>query len=156
MKKFISLLICAAICLCAFTACSKKAEAAPLNEIYASLQDVSNMPEMALMPDNLVETFFGFDLSLFEEYIFAEAYSPDVNADVIILIKLKDNANLNSTVEVLDGYLSSVKSYTESYSPVNFAKAEKAAVKVSDNYIYLIITSELFEAEQVVINGLGN
>lgn len=155
MKKVISLIICAAICICGFASCSK-AQTPPLTEVYASLEKVTGMPEMAVMPDALIETLFGFNLADFEEYVFAEAADPAVNADTIILIKLADGADLNAVCETLDGYLNSVADNTQSYSPENYAKTKGNAVCVIGDYVYLIITSEYHEARMVVDNALYN
>ncbi len=156
MKKLLSVIICAAICLCCFASCTKTEKTVqPLTEIYASLENVTNMPEMAVMPDALIETLFGFNLADFEEYVFAEAADPSVNADTIILIKLADGADLNAICETLTGYLISVKDNTQSYSPVNYAKTQSSAVTVAGNYIYLIITAEYAEAQQVVTDAFG-
>lgn len=155
MKKIISLAICLAICLCCFASCSK-AQAQPLSEVYSSLQNVTNMPSMVLMPDDLISVLFGFDTSKFEEYVFAEASDPSVNADAIILVKLKDSADLNATCETLSLYLESVKDNTQSYSPVNYAKTQSSAVTVIGNYVYLVITSEYTEAQQIIQNALDN
>ncbi len=155
MKKILSVIICAAICLCCFASCSKT-QAPPLTEVYASLQKVTNMPEMEIMPDALIETLFGFNLSDFEEYVFAEAADPSVNADTIILIKLAEGADLNATCETLDGYLQSVADNTQSYSPENYAKTKGNAVCVLGDYVYLIITSNYHEARVIVDNALHN
>ncbi len=155
MKKFLSIIICAAICICGFASCAKT-QAPPLAEVYASLQKVTNMPEMEIMPDALVETLFGFNLADFEEYVFAEAVDPSVNADTIILIKLAEGADLNATCDTLDGYLNSVRENTQSYSPENYAKTKGNAVCVIGNYVYLVITSEYPEARQIVDNALYN
>lgn len=155
MKKIISVIICAATCLCCFASCSKT-QAPPLTEVYASLQEVTNMPEMEIMPDALIETLFGFNLSDFEEYVFAEAADPSVNADTIILIKLAEGADLNATCETLDGYLQSVADNTQSYSPENYAKTKGNAVCVIGDYVYLIITSNYREARLIVDNALHN
>lgn len=154
MKKIISLVLCMAVCLCVFASCGEKAQSASLQDIYSSLQKVANMPEMTVMPDELITTLFGFDTAMFEEYVFAEAVAPDVNADVIIMAKVADETNIDSVCETLDGYLTSVKDYTESYSPVNFAKTANSKVCVAGNCVYLIITSEYFEAEQIVMKNL--
>lgn len=159
MKRIISAVACALILVCALTSCGKTttANSSSLTDVYASLENVTNMPSMELMPDDLIETLFGFDLSKFEEYVFAEASDPSVNADTVILIKLRDSADMTETCTVLDGYLQSVKDNTQSYSPVNFAKTRSSAVSViGSNYVYLIITSEYSEAEQIVINALPN
>lgn len=153
MKKLISLIVCTAICICCFSSCGNT-QAPPLTDVYASLQKVTNMPEMAVMPDALIEALFGFDLSKFGEYVFAEAADPSVNADTIILIKLNDNADLTPTCDTLDTYLASVKENTKSYSPVNYAKTQSSAVTVLDDYIYLVITSEYFEAQQIIQDAL--
>lgn len=143
-----------AVCLCVFASCGEKTQSASLEEIYSSLQSVANMPEMTVMPDDLITTLFGFDTAMFEEYVFAEATAPDVNADVIIMAKVINESDIDSVCETLDGYLASVKDYTESYSPVNFAKTANSKVTVAGNCVYLIITSEYFEAEQIVMNNL--
>lgn len=151
MKKAICVILSSLICLGLFASCSKKSEAAPLTEVYAELEKVPNMPSMEIMPDALIETLFGFDLTKFEEYVFAEASDPSVNADTIILIKLKDKADMTDVCDVLDSYLYSVKENTQSYSPVNYAKTQNSAVTIpADNYVYLIITTEYFDAAQIV------
>lgn len=155
MKKFLSLIICAVICLCCFASCAKT-QAPPLTEVYSSLEKVTNMPPMSVMPDDLISTLFGFDTAKFEEYVFAEATDPSVNADTIILIKLKDTADLNETCDTLSLYLESVKDNTQSYSPVNYAKTQSSAVTIIDNYIYLVITSEYAEAQQIIEGSFGN
>lgn len=156
MKKFLSLILCGIICICCLASCAKT-QAPPLTEVYDSLQNVTNMPSMTVMSDELISALFGFDTVKFEEYVFAEASDPSVNADTIILIKLKDIADLNATCDTLDMYLSSVKDNTQSYSPVNYAKTQSSAVTVIDsNYIYLVITSEYFEAQQIIQNALHN
>lgn len=154
MKKIISIILCTAVCLCVFASCGEKTQSASLEEIYSSLQSVANMPEMTVMPDELITTLFGFDTAMFEEYVFAEATAPDVNADVIIMAKVINESDIDSVCETLDGYLASVKDYTESYSPVNFAKTANSKVTVAGNCVYLIITSEYFEADQIVMNNL--
>ena len=154
MKKIISLIICTAMLICCFSSCAKT-QSPPLTEVYASLENVTNMPAMTVMPDRLIETLFGFDLTQFEEYVFAEASDPSVNADTIILIKLAEGANLNSICDTLDTYLNGVKENTKSYSPVNYAKTQSSAVTLIDNYIYLVVTSEYFEAAQIIQDALS-
>lgn len=154
MKKIISVIMCMALCLCVFASCGKT-QASSLEDIYASLQKVSNMPEMTVMPDELITTIFGLDTAMFEEYVFAEAASPDVNADTVIMAKVADKADIESVCTSLDSYLASIKEYTQSYSPVNYAKTANSKVSVAGNCVFLIITTEYFEAEQVVINGLN-
>lgn len=155
MKKILSLIICAAICICCFASCAKTEKIVPpLTEIYEGLEGVENMPEMSVMPDALIETLFGFNLADFEEYVFAEAADPAVNADAIILIKLADGADINATCETLDTYLNSVRENTQSYSPENYAKAKNNSVCVAGDYVYLIITSKYHEARTLVDNAL--
>lgn len=155
MKKFISVIISLAICICCFASCAKT-QASPLTEVYASLEKVDNMPEMAIMPDALIETLFGFNLADFEEYVFAEAADPAVNADAIILIKLADGADSDAVCETLDGYLRSVADNTQSYSPENYAKTKGNSVCVLGDYVYLIITSKYHDARVIVDNALHN
>lgn len=155
MKKFLSIVLCAVICICCFASCAKT-QAPPLTEVYASLEKVTNMPSMTVMPDELISALFGFDTAKFEEYVFAEASDPSVNADTIILIKLRDTADLNETCDTLSLYLEGVKDNTQSYSPVNYAKTQSSAVTViGSNYIYLVVTSEYAEAAQVIENAFS-
>lgn len=158
MKRFFAVVLCVIICAISFVSCAgNQSKDVALADVYASLEQVTNMPAMEIMPDALVETLFGFDLSKFEEYVFAEAADPSVNADTIILIRLNDSADMNDTCAVLDGYLASVRDNTQSYSPVNYAKAAKSSVTViGSNCIYLVITTEYAEAEQVIINAFEN
>lgn len=154
MKKFISLLLCAAICVLGLGGCTQ-ARSKPLAEVYSELQEINNMPEMSLMEDELITAVFGFDTASFDEYIFAEASDPSVNADAIILIKLKNPDELTSVCDTLDVYLSSVKDNTQSYSPVNYAKASAASVSVIGNdFVYLVITTDYYQAVQIIQNSV--
>lgn len=157
MKKALSIIICLVICLCGFASCAKTEKAAPpLTEIYTGLEGIEKMPEMELMPDALIETLFGFNLADFEEYVFAEAADPSVYADTIILIKLADGADRDTTCATLDSYLQSVSDNTQSYSPENYAKTKGNAVCVLGDYVYLIITSNYHDARVLVDNALHN
>ncbi len=153
MKKTLAFILCAVICISGFTACTKS-EALPLADIYESLLSVPNMPEMAVMPDELIETLFGLDVTKFEEYVFAEAADPSVNADSIIMLKLKSADDLSSVCEALDAYLMSTSENTKSYSPVNYEKTTNSAVSVSGNYVYLVITTEYFDAVQIISDAI--
>lgn len=155
MKKIFSVLICVILCVSCLASCTK-AEAVPLSQVYSSLQNVTDMPAMTLMPDALIETLFGFELTDFEEYVFAEASDPSVNADTVILIKITPDADKDAVIGNLESYLQSVRDNTQSYSPENFAKTKSSNVCVAGNYIYLIITSGYSEAVQIVedaVNG---
>lgn len=155
MKKFVSILMCTVLCLYVLASCGGNAQAKPLADIYESVLKVENMPEMTVMPDELITAVFGFDTAIFEEYVFAEAASPDVYADVIVMAKVADKANIDTVSESLDTYLYSIKEYTESYSPENFEKTADSRVTVAGNCVYLIITDKYFEAEQIIIKGLN-
>ena len=147
MKRVISVFLAAAVCLCLLASCTGKEAKKPLSEIYASVSASDGMPEMSVMPYSLIETLFGVDLSQFEEYVFAEAAEPDINADAIILIRLKDGADKAGVIASLGTYLESVKSNTQSYSPENYAKTAQSEVsEASDGTIYLIITENYSSA----------
>lgn len=155
MKRILSVIMCAVILCGVLAACGKKTEAAPLTEVYAALEEVTNMPQLDVMPDALIETLFGFDLSQFEEYVFAEAADPAVYADTVIIVKLAEGADLNSVCSTLDGYLSGIKENTRSYSPENYAKTEKSSVTVVGDYVYLIVTEQYEQAVQIVSDALS-
>lgn len=126
MKRVISVFLAAALCLCLLASCTGKEAKKPLSEIYASVSASDGMPEMSVMPDGLIETLFGVDLSQFEEYVFAEAAEPDINADAIILIRLKDGADKAGVIASLETYLESVKSNRSHIRPKTTQKPPKA------------------------------
>ena len=154
MKKIVSLILCAVILCSLLSACGKGTQAPPLSELYAQLEQVTNMPPLYVMGENFIETMFGFDLSAFEEYVFAEAEDASVYADVVILIKLADGADVNAVCETLEVYLNGVRENTKSYSPENYAKAEQSSVCVSGDYVYLVITEQYDEAVEIITNAL--
>ncbi len=154
MKKTISLILCAVILCVSFAACGKETQAPPLNELYAQLEQVANMPPLYVMGESFIETMFGFDISTFEEYVFAEAEDASVYADAVILVKLADGADVNAVCETLEVYLNGVRENTKSYSPENYAKAEQSSVCVSGDYVYLVITEQYDEAMQIIANAL--
>ena len=79
--------------------------------------------------------------------ISGDVFVSDINADAIILIRLKDGADKAGVIASLETYLESVKSNTQSYSPENYAKTAQSEVsEASDGTIYLIITENYSSA----------
>jgi len=84
MKKIALLILSLALfCGCMLVGCGSSADDSAktvdqtLEEIYAQMVDKVEMPAMVRMDEDYITNYYGMDLSVFEEYVFAAAEAED-------------------------------------------------------------------------------
>lgn len=117
-----------------------------LEEIYTQMIDNVEMPVMVRMDEEYITNYFGIDLTVFDEYVFAAAEDA-LLAENIILVKVKEGQSKEPVVEILEKIIKQKKAELESYLPEQFKIVEKSSVVTKDNYVILIISSKKSELE---------
>lgn len=117
-----------------------------LEEIYTQMIDNVEMPVMVRMDEEYITNYFGIDLTVFDEYVFAAAEDA-LLAENIILVKVKEGQSKEPVVEILKKIIKQKKAELESYLPEQFKIVEKSSVVTKDNYVILIISSKKSELE---------
>lgn len=126
-------------------------DAAPA-DIYSKL--TSYLPSMVSFDDSYISNYYGIDASQLDGYVFTAA--EDVTqADTVVILKAKDAAS----VSTLSSQLATVKQQKEAelqdYNPTAYQVAAAGFVKTSGNYVYLIMSGNASQIDQVISANVG-
>lgn len=121
-------------------------------DIYSKL--TSYLPSMVSFDDSYISNYYGIDASQLDGYVFAAA--EDVTqADTVVILKAKDA----SSVSTLSSQLATVKQQKEAelqdYNPTAYQVAAAGFVKTSGNYVYLIMSNNASQIDQVISANVG-
>lgn len=121
-------------------------------DIYSKL--TSYLPSMVSFDDSYISNYYGIDASQLDGYVFAAA--EDVTqADTVVILKAKDA----SSVSTLSSQLATVKQQKEAelqdYNPTAYQVAVAGFVKTSGNYVYLIMSGNASQIDQVISANVG-
>ena len=121
-------------------------------DIYSKL--TSYLPSMVSFDDSYISNYYGIDASQLDGYVFAAA--EDVTqADTVVILKAKDAAS----VSTLSSQLATVKQQKEAelqdYNPAAYQVAAAGFVKTSGNYVYLIMSGNASQIDQVISANVG-
>ena len=121
-------------------------------DIYSKL--TSYLPSMVSFDDSYISNYYGIDASQLDGYVFAAA--EDVTqADNVVILKAKDA----SSVSTLSSQLATVKQQKEAelqdYNPTAYQVAAAGFVKTSGNYVYLIMSGNASQIDQVISANVG-
>lgn len=121
-------------------------------DIYSKL--TSYLPSMVSFDDSYISNYYGIDASQLDGYVFAA--SEDVTqADTVVILKAKDA----SSVSTLSSQLATVKQQKEAelqdYNPTAYQVAAAGFVKTSGNYVYLIMSGNASQIDQVISANVG-
>ena len=121
-------------------------------DIYSKLS--SYLPSMVSFDDSYISNYYGIDASQLDGYVFAAA--EDVTqADTVVILKAKDAAS----VSTLSSQLATVKQQKEAelqdYNPTAYQVAAAGFVKTSGNYVYLIMSGNASQIDQVISANVG-
>ena len=121
-------------------------------DIYSKI--TSYLPSMVSFDDSYISNYYGIDASQLDGYVFAAA--EDVTqADTVVILKAKDAAS----VSTLSSQLATVKQQKEAelqdYNPTAYQVAAAGFVKTSGNYVYLIMSGNAAQIDQVISANVG-
>lgn len=121
-------------------------------DIYSKL--TSYLPSMVSFDDSYISNYYDIDASQLDGYVFAAA--EDVTqADTVVILKAKDAAS----VSTLSSQLATVKQQKEAelqdYNPTAYQVAAAGFVKTSGNYVYLIMSGNASQIDQVISANVG-
>lgn len=120
-------------------------------EIYESILEKIEFPEMYVADDEYILNYYGVDTSKLEDYTFASCIDP-TRTDTVILLILKDEADAEEITGSLNLLLQQMGAEMENYNPEANELVKKASVRRNKKYINLIICSDL-PAALVVAEG---
>ena len=164
MKKVLALLLVLIITAVCFSACSKNengndakkeesktAQSVSMYDLYKAMiassdkLDESAMQYASSSDDGADVTFKKvsyIDYAKVDSYFITAATDGASNCDELVVIQLKDAADVNEAVESLNTHLSKRKDLYKTYAPELLPKLELARVFSQDNLAVLIICDD--------------
>ncbi len=125
-----------------------------VNEIYSRITSGVQFPaNMVTMDDDYFINQFGFELSKFDEYIFAVSDNA-LLAEGIVIIKVKDEADIESVKAKLNEYVTEEITVLNDYLPEQGKIAEKSVVDSNGRFAYMIMSSKVSEVKDIVTDAL--
>ncbi len=129
-----------------------KVSATP-TELYASIKEQVELPEMYEGDADWLMNNYGIDTGKLSDYVFLEG--DEVHADRLIILKVKDAADMPAIEEKLDNLLGQLSSPEMlSYIPEQAPMIQAASVKKKGDTVYLVISDKAGQIEGIIENGL--
>lgn len=132
----------------------EQGEVIALAELYQQITDggISLVSPMLLDESNsdFIYNYYGIDVTALEEYVF-EVSEEATSAEMVIMFKVKDEGDIASMKEQLEGLLSDKCMELDNYLPDQYEIAARSKVQVDGNYLFLIV-SENSEAINTIIS----
>lgn len=131
----------------------EKKDYATLADLYTDLGKVVEFSPMFEVTEEYALNLFGIDVSILDDsvlYLSEDVMSPDT----VIIIK-SSNADTRSEIEsLLKDYVDSKLVELEDYNPENYDIVKECEVKTSGDYVYLIITKNVDDANEFMSNSI--
>ncbi len=137
------------------TAAADESSAEPIAvmDLYNEIAESVTLPEMFFADETFMMNYYGIDASKLEEYVFASCLD-STSADLIILIRLKDEASADEVVDGLNTLLEQMGIEMEDYNPEANELVKAAEVRRNGKNIDLIIHEDRETILSIIDNAL--
>ena len=135
------------------TKAPEKVEFDNLAQLYTILLEKVQFNPMFEVSDEFAVNLFGIDTTTLDDsvlYISEDVMSPDT----VIILKSSSADTRAEAEELLKGYVESKLVELENYDPASYDIVKKSEVKTSGDYVYLIITANVDDANDFLANNL--
>lgn len=131
----------------------QKVEFNNLAELYTKLSEEIHFEPMFEVTEEYALNLFGIDTTTLDDsvlYISEDVMSPDT----VIIVKSSSDDTRTEIEELLKGYIESKLTELEDYNPESYDIVKECEVKTSGDYVYLIITANVDDANEFLGNNL--
>ena len=133
---------------------SSKEESINLIDLAASIRPKLVATETLDKPTDELYNDTGIVDNTFESYVWFSEMS-GLSSEMVAIFEAKSEADLNTIKGFLEGYVQSVKTQMKDYNADNYAMAEKAVIKTSGLYIYLVISPNVTDIDGFIAAELA-
>ena len=131
-----------------------QSEALLPTQIYENIKSGYELPDMYEADADWLMNYYGIDASVLDDYVFAEG--DEVHADRVIILKVKDEADIPPVQEKLEALLGQLQSPEMlSYLPEQADMIKEGSVKKQGDVLYLVISPDADGIEKVIVDGLS-
>lgn len=124
-------------------------EAKSIADIYDEIAANVTLYSPVTMDDDFISNYYGIDASTLEEYVFSMSEDA-TSAETIIIMKAKDASSISSLSDCLQVVVDEKKNEMENYLPEQFAIVEKSSVQTKDNYVWLVISENADDINNII------
>lgn len=130
-----------------------KSSKAEIGTVAARVTDGMDLSSMNESTHVMFKKFYGLNANDYEGVVL---YSPvsNMDAEELLILKLKDNGQAESAVEAINKRLETQKSSFEGYGIEQFDLLEKHILDVQGNYILYIVHPDAAKADQAFRDSL--
>lgn len=147
MKKYIALLLTAALCI-PMTACGAKSggkEPAAADVVGAVTETITFQDTMDYVGEKQFSNIYRIDLEkVADKSMYAGSRA---SAEEVTVIRMKDAADVQLAKDAIEEHLADQKAAFETYIPEEMAKIESAQTFVSGAYVMLVVADDFSGAE---------
>ncbi len=135
-----ALMVLSMLCGCS-SAPAEPAKNVPVKDIYADILALDILPEMYLLDDSYIDSYYGIDKAAVADSVFAVA-DDTMLADTVIIVKTSESGS-TSDIEKSFSTINEQRLFEmESYNPEQYARADKAVIKTIGGYVCYIISDD--------------
>lgn len=135
------------------SAAQTEAAGKSVNDIYDEITQSVTLNSPMVLPDDYISNYYGIDLNSLEEYVFSMSEA-SVSAEMIVLVKAKDSASIQTLTAALQTVIDQKRSEMENYLPDQFQIVDKSSVQVKGNYVYLVISEQADSITRMIQAGI--
>lgn len=130
-----------------------KNSSSSINAVTKSVIDSIEIEGMEESSNRLFKKFYGLNAN---DYEGVTLYAPVTNMDAeeLLIIKLKDSSQADSVTEAINNRLETQKSSFEGYGIEQFELLENSILDVQGNFILYIVHPDASKADQAFRNSL--
>lgn len=154
MKKFALILLSAAMVFCT-AACGSNGSGGSKTSVTATPEQIEQKIAEAVGKDNYLcdtdiekdwlESSYQLDMSQIESFVAKQSTVPSVNADTVIVLKVKDGY-ADAAVNALNENYAQTVNYIRQY-PFGTAKVLNGRLYQVDNYVIYVVAGASYEGE---------
>ena len=136
-------------------ACSSKSSKQPTAESVTSkiVEDLQS-DTMIELSEERVQSYYGFDLDIVEDYSIYVDGSGGFSDEVAVL-KAKDTGDINALKDSIQERVDSQEKAFDGYNAKEFKKLEDHLVVVRDNYVLFVVSNDTESAQKIFRNAFN-
>ena len=117
-------------------------------EIYEEIESSVELQSPMIVPEAFVANY-GIDFSSIDDYIFSMS-EMSTSVETIAIFKSGDAASRENITASLEMFADGKRAEMENYLPEQFDIVDRSSVKTSGDYVYLVISENAEEIEDII------
>lgn len=123
--------------LMVFTSGSNK----PFKEVAVSMENALGQSDLQKMDGQALKRYYGLNSADYDGVLLYSAQS-SMSAEEVLLIKVKDDSQVQEVTDAIDEYLQTQREDFEGYAPEEVKLLDDAQRSVRGDYIFLAVSGE--------------